>query len=91
MALCLVSKESEGGLLSLKSLVPCGTDVSGNPIFYTTENVLAKKHPAGRPDTLLDPTIGKFVVFEIITGVVIKCVALHTLRAAGPSGVAANA
>ena len=94
MALRLLTKDSKGGVLSLGSMVPCGLDSSGQPIFRTAKDVLLEKHPCSapsKPSVLLDPSMQTScydpILFECLTGDVIRWALRHTHWAAGPSGV----
>ena len=40
MALRLLSEDSKGGVLSLDSMIPCGVDPSGNPVYRTARDIL---------------------------------------------------
>ena len=93
MALQLLAEDSKGGVLSLDSSIPLGTDSSGNQLFCSVRDILLEKHPHGRgaaPHVLLDCTTEKPcydpVIFQCLTGDVIKWAAIHTHGAAGPSG-----
>ena len=96
MALRLLSEDSKGGLLSLDSMIPCGVDPSGNPVYRTARDILLEKHPSAKfatPDVLLDPTGDPItpqfdpIIFDSLTGDLIKRAALNTHGAAGLSGV----
>jgi len=94
MALRLLTRDSKGGVLSLDSMIPCGQNSSGQAIFRSAKDVLLEKHPSGlppKPSVLLNPPMQAPcydpVLFECLTGEVIKRAALHTHGAAGPSGV----
>ena len=98
MALRLLTKNSKGGVLSLDSMIPCGVDSSGEPVLRTARDDLLEKHPIGKPantTTLLNPpsqaTCYDPILFESLTGDVVKWASLHTHGAAGPSGVDAYA
>ena len=98
MAIRLLSEESKDGVLSLDSLVPCGTDSLGNPIHQTTRDILFKKHPRGKsatPAVLLDSTTDtppfNPIIFDCLTGDFVKRASLNTHGAAGLSGVDAYA
>ena len=94
-ALKLIAEDSRGGVLSLDSQVPC----TGGTTSKSVRDILAEKHPPGRmavTDTLLDsgcsdPPCYDPILFEQLTGDLIKWAALHTHGAAGPSGVDAYA
>ena len=97
-ALRLLTVTHKGGVLPLDSLVPSGSDSSGNPLFKTTKEILQEKHPQGRVATqnyLLDPSSGDPcfdpILFDQLDGCVIRQAAFHTHDAAGPSGVDAFA
>jgi len=45
-AVILLSHSAKGGVLSLNSLVPCGVECSGKPIFKTVQHILTDKHPS---------------------------------------------
>ena len=98
MALRLLAEDSKGGVLLLDSSIPSGTDSSGNQSFHSVRDILFDKHPHGRaaaPHVLLDCTTEKPcydpVIYQCLTGDVIKRAAIHTHGAAGPSGVDACA
>jgi len=98
MAIRLLSADSKGGVLSLDSMIPCGKDSFGEPILRTARDILLEKHPKGRPanpSTLLDSSNNTPrhdpILFECLTGDIIKWASLHTRGAAGPSGVDAYA
>ena len=64
------------------------------PILRAAKDVLLEKHPPGihpKPSVLLDPPMQAPhydpILFESLTGDVIKWASLHTHGAAGPSGV----
>ena len=60
MALCLHSKDSKGGVLSLGKMIPCGLDSSGQPVLRAVKDVLLEKHPSNvpsKPSVLLEPSI----------------------------------
>ena len=94
-ALKFIAEDSRGGVLSLDSQVPC----NGGTTSKSVRDILAEKHPPGRmaaTDTLLDsgrsdPPCYDPILFEQLTGDLIKWAALHTHGAAGPSGVDAYA
>ena len=48
MALQLLAEDSKGGVLSLDSSIPLGTDSSGNQSFCSVRDILFDKHPYGR-------------------------------------------
>ena len=96
MALRLLSEDSKGGVLSLDSMIPCGVDPLGNPVYRTARDILLEKHPSAKfatPDVLLDPTGDPItpqfdpIIFDSLTGDLIKRAALNTHGAAGLSGV----
>ena len=98
MALRLLAEDSKGGVLSLDSSIPCGTDSSGKPAFRPVRDILFEKHPCGRDPphhVLLDCTTEKPcydpVIFQCLTGNVIRRAAIQTHGAAGSSGVDAYA
>ena len=96
-ALRLLSKDANGGVLSLIDLIPTGRD--GEEISKTTRDILNEKHPKGRvasaeillPESDIDDPCHNPIVFEHITGVAIRQAANRTHGAAGPSGVDAYA
>ena len=94
MALRLLAEDSKGGVLSLDSSIPSGTDSSA---FRPVRNILFEKHPHGKdpPHHVLDCTTEKLchdpVIFQCLTGNVIKRAAIQTHGAAEPSGVDAYA
>ena len=97
-ALRLLSRDDNGGVLFLDDLIPTGIGQNGEVIQQTTWDVLMEKHPEGKPasdDVLLDTSSTNHchdqIIFEQITGEVIRQAALHTHGAAGPSGVDAHA
>ena len=97
-ALRLLSRDDSGGVPSLDDLIPTGIGQNGEVIQQTTRDVLMEKHPEGKPasdDVLLDTSSTNHchdqIIFEQITGEVIRQAALHTHGAAGPSGVDAHA
>ena len=94
MALRLLAEDSKGGVLLLDSSIPCGTDSSGNPAFCPVRDILFEKCPRGRDPphhVLLDCTTEKPchdpVIFQCLTGDVIRRAAIQTHGAAGPSGL----
>ena len=97
-ALRLLSRDDNGGVLSLDDLIPTGIGQNGEVVQQTTHDILMEKHPEGKPapdDALLDTSSTKHchdqIIFEQITGEAIRQAALHTHGAAGPSGVDAHA
>ena len=90
-----LSQSAKGNVLSLDSLVPCGVDSIGSPLFKSIQNILNDKHPLTQPafvEPLLEPDSVKAppfysVLFNGLTGDLIKLAALQTQDAAGPSGV----
>ena len=97
-ALRLLSRDENGGVLSLDDLITTGIGQNGEAVQQTTRDVLMEKHPEGKPvpdDSLLDTNSTNHchdpIIFEQITGEAIKQAALHTHGAAGPSGVDAYA
>ena len=98
MALRLLSEKSKGGVLSLDSSIPSGFDSSGKQLFCTVREILMEKHPTAipaSPSILLDSSSETQhydpIIFDCITGDVIKKASLNTHGAAGPSGVDADA
>lgn len=98
MALQLLAEDSTAGVLSLDSSIPLGIDSSDNQLFCSVRDILLEKHPYGRyaaPHVLLDCTTEKpcydLVIFQFLTGDVIKLATIHTHGAAEPSGVDAYA
>jgi len=94
MVLHLITRDSKGGVLSLDSMIPCGQNSFGQSIFHAAKDVLLEKHPSGlppKPSVLLDTPMQAPcydpILFECLTGEVIKRAAPHTHGAAGPSGV----
>ena len=79
----------------MDDLVQVGTDNFGHVIEKTTRKLREEKHPKGQeppPQTLIpDPPESEHlhdaIIFEMITGELIRHAALHTQGAAGPSGV----
>ena len=47
MALRLLTEDSKGGVLSLDSSIPSGTDSSGHQLFRSVKDIY-EKHPRGR-------------------------------------------
>lgn len=97
-ALRLLSRDENGGILSLGDLIPMGIGQNGEIMQQTTRDILLEKHPKGKPapdDALLDTqSINQChdpIIFEQITGEAIRQAAMHTHGAAGPSGVDAYA
>ena len=88
-------RSNQGGVLSLESQIPNGQNCDGTPIFKTVKEGLSDKHPVGQPavnqahldSSYVSPPIYDPVLFEQLTGSVIKWAALHTQGAAGPSGI----
>ena len=81
-------------MLSLDSLIPSGFDSSGNELFCTVREILMEKHPnavPASPSVLIDSASDTLnydpIIFDCITGGLIKKAALNTHGAAGPSGV----
>ena len=49
---------AKGDVLLLDTLVPCGVDSSGSPLFKSAQKILNDKHPLAQPafvDSLLKP------------------------------------
>ena len=98
-ALKILSEDTKGGVLSLDSQIPSGLDDNGDPLFKSVRDILAQKHPRGQvaaADALLEPGCCNPpcydpILFEQLTGDLIKWAALRTHGAAGPSGVDAYA
>ena len=97
-ALKLLSTDSKG-VLPLYSKILCGQDGAVDAVRKSVRDILAEKHPSGRAavsDSLLesdciDAPCYDPVLFEQLTGDLIRWAALHTHGAAGPSGVDAYA
>ena len=96
-ALKLLSTDAKG-VLPLNSKIPCGQN-GVDAVRKSVREILVEKHPPGRAavsDTLLesdgaDAPCYDPVLFEQLTGDLIRWAALHTHGAAGPSGVDAYA
>jgi len=94
-AVKLLSQSAKGDVLSLDSQIPCGVDSSGSAIFKSVKNTLSDKHPpakAASVESLLEcdsvrALVFDPVLFDSLTGDLIKVVALRTQGAAGSSGV----
>ena len=92
-ALKLLSTDAKG-VLPLDSKIPCGQDSDVDVIRKSVRDILAEKHPPGQAavsDTLLesdsiDAPCYDPVLFEELTGDLIRWAALHTHGAAVPSG-----
>ena len=95
-ALKLLSEDVKGGVLSLDSRIPCG---HGDTLSRSVKDILVEKHPPGQvavTESLLesgcvDALCYDPILFEQLTGDLIKWAALRTHGAAGPSGVDAYA
>ena len=98
-ALKILSEDTKRGVLSLDSQIPSGLDDNGDPLFKPVRDILAQKHPQGQvaaANALLEPgccnpLCNDPILFEQLTGDLIKWAALRTHGAAGPSGVDAYA
>ena len=97
-ALRLLTVTHKGGVLPLDSLVPFGSDSSGNPLFKTTkeilqENILRERLPLRTLFLIQAQRILVLIQFFLIKlyGCIIRRAAFHTHGAAGPSGVDAFA
>ena len=66
MALRLPSEKSKGGVLSLDSSIPSGSDSSGKQLFRTVREILMEKHPAAIPASHQDYLI-RLVKLSIMT------------------------
>ena len=94
-AASLISNANRRGLLNLDSLIPTSEDNEGNMQWKTSRDILLKKHPQQQmPSTevlLHDNDLNQSqydpVMFERITGDLIKEAATKIQRSAGPSGV----
>ena len=91
-ALQLLSEQGKGGVLRVDDLVDLGDHVQ-KPVL----DILRSKHPhaqsvspAALPEGSTDPPEVHPVVFDQITGASIRCAALRTKGAAGPSGIDAH-
>ena len=86
-------------ILPLYSKIPCGQDGYGDAAWKSVRDILAEKHPPGQAavsDFVLesnnvDAPYYVPVLFEQLTGDLIRWAALCTHGAAGPSGVDAYA
>lgn len=93
------SSAPRGGLLSIDDVLKVGTDQDGESIWRSTRDILLEKQPKGKapPQEVLlpEPVTGESchdpIIFDSITGELIKYVATRTQGAAGPSGVDAYA
>ena len=91
----LLSADARGGVLSLDSQIPCGLDEAGYPLTQSVKDILIDKHPPARmavPESLLSSDNANApsydpILFDRLTGDLIKLAAFHTQGAAGPSGV----
>ena len=97
-AMQLVTRDANGGVLSLDDLIPIEIGQNREPIQQTTQDILLEKHPKGKPatdDTLLDVSSINHchnpIIYQQITGEAIRQASLRTYGAAGPSGVDAYA
>ena len=97
-ALKLLSEDAKG-VLPLNSKVPCGQDGDGSTLWKSVKDILAEKHPPGHTanaecllesDDVNAPCYDP-VLFDQLTGDVIKWAALRTKGTAGPSSVDAYA
>ena len=85
--------------MSLDSQIPCGPDSNGDTWSWSVKEILIEKYPFGREaavECLLEPGCIDApcydpILFEQLTGDLIKWAALRTQGAAGPSGVDAYA
>jgi len=88
-------QSTKGDVLSLDSKVPYGVNSCGSSIFKSVQDILSGKHPSAQPasaDALLKPDSVRVplfdpVLFDCLTGDLIKLAARQTQGAAGPSGV----
>jgi len=94
MGLRLLSEDSNGGVLSLDSMIPCGVDSSGNTVHCTARDILLEKHLSAKSvisdvfiDSSSDTPQFDAIIFDCLTGDLIKRAALNTHGAAGLSGV----
>ena len=86
-SLKLLSDNINGSILLLDSQIPCGPDSNSGTWSHSVKEILIEKHPLGREAAavcLLEPGC---ILFEQLTGDLIKWAALHTQGAASPSGV----
>ena len=77
--------------------MPCGVNSCGSSIFKSVQEILSDKHPSVQPasaDSLLQVELDSVraplfdpVLFDSLTGDLIKLAALRTQGAANPSGV----
>ena len=94
-AVKLFSADARGGVLSLDSQIPCSLDEAGCPLTQSVNDILTDKHPPARmavPESLLSSDNANApsydpILFDRLTGDIIKLAAFHTQGAAGPSGV----
>ena len=79
----------------LESQISCGLDKAGCSVSQSVKDILVDKHPPAReavPESLLSSDnidVPSFdpILFECLTGDMIKLAAFHTHVASGPSGV----
>ena len=98
-ALKLISTDAKG-ILPLNSKIPCGQNGNGDTVWKSViRNILAEKHPAAcaavtysllASDSYDAPCYDP-VLFDQLTSDLIRCPALYTHSATGPSGVDAYA
>ena len=85
--------------MPLNSKIRCGQDGDGDAAWKSVRDILAEKHPPGQPavsDSLLesdsiDAPCYDPILFEQLTGDLIRWTALCTHGSAGPSGLDAYA
>ena len=66
-AMQLVTRDANGGVLSLDDLIPIEIGQNREPIQQTTQDILLEKHPKGKPatdDTLLDVMVTLMIYFS---------------------------
>jgi len=93
-AVKLLSADAKGGVLSLGSQISCGLDNDGC-VSQSVKDILVYKNPPARravPESLLSPddtNVPSFdlILFDCLTGDMIKVAAFQTHGASGPSGV----
>ena len=97
-ALKFLSEDAKG-ILPLHSKIPCGPDGNGDTVWKSVKDILAEKHPPAcaavtesllESDSIVAPCYDP-VLFEQLTGELIRWAALRTHGAAGSSGVDAYA
>ena len=90
-ALRLISKQEGGPPIALNDTIEIDEEI------HTVRDILKQKHPEGKPVTqsaiaVSDPVMNEPhpVIFDEITGILFRSVALRTEGAAGPSGIDAQ-